>query len=451
MASELAAFQPGWWRRRRELLVQTLRLRRWARRPEYLPGHEVRLLQGAAELFPAMLVAISQAKANVWLACYLVHLEGAAADVLDALAAAAQRGVRVRMVVDGFGSHESLQALSERLLPAGVELVVFRPLLRWWHWLQPRQLRRLHQKLCVIDNRLAFVGGINLIDDWIDLSHGRLKAPRLDFAVALNGPVAKHVARTVAAIWHRADIGESWREQMVAWVRSRRRWHHLRQLFRRVRLPPGAQAVVASSHELRSLPALVAPPGVTLALAVRDNIRRRSSIELALIQAIDWADKRVDVVTPYFYPGRRLRQSLKRAAARGVRVRLLLQGQLDYQLAGLAAWVLYEELQTAGVEIHEYRAAFLHAKVAQVDGVWATVGSSNLDPLSILLNLEANVLVRDAGFALQLEARLEQALQGAEQVKTAPFSSGVMASAWRALVALAARTYIRIAGLSEPD
>jgi len=103
-------------------------------------------------------------------------------------------------------------------------------------------------------------------------------------------------------------------------------------------------------------------------------------------------------VCPYFYPGRLFRRTLRGATRRGVQVRLLLQGKLDYRIAGLAAQVLYDELLAHGVRIYEYTPAFLHAKVALADDDWATVGSSNIDPLSLLLNLEANVVVRDAAF-----------------------------------------------------
>jgi hypothetical protein len=134
------------------------------------------------------------------------------------------------------------------------------------------------------------------------------------------------------------------------------------------------------------------------AFVVRDNVRQRRAIERAYVEAIRAARTRVDIAVPYFYPGRAFRRSLRQAARRGVQVRLLLQGKVDYRIAALAARALYDELRAHGVRIHEYTPAFLHAKVAVVDDDWATVGSSNIDPLSLLLNLEANVVVRDPDF-----------------------------------------------------
>jgi cardiolipin synthase len=157
---------------------------------------------------------------------------------------------------------------------------------------------------------------------------------------------------------------------------------------------------------------------------VRDNLRQRRAIERSYVQAIRGAQQRIDLAVPYFYPGRSFNRALRQAARRGVQVRLLLQGKVDYRIAGLAARVLYDELRADGVRIFEYTPAFLHAKVAVVDGLWATVGSSNIDPLSLLLNLEANVVVRDAGFARALSERFEAACAQSSEVSTPPARAG---------------------------
>jgi len=181
---------------------------------------------------------------------------------------------------------------------------------------------------------------------------------------------------------------------------------------------------------------------------VRDNLRQRRAIERAYIEAISRARARVTLVTPYFYPGRSFRRTLTRAAARGVQVRLLLQGKLDYRVAGLAARVLYDELMARGVQIHEYTPAYLHAKVAVVDGRWATVGSSNIDPLSLLLNLEANVVVEDAGFATAVEAELDAAIARSRPVTVPPYATGPLAMLRRGFVAWVAHWVLRMAGLN---
>ncbi|MBQ0957591.1 cardiolipin synthase ClsB [Ideonella sp. 4Y11] len=408
----------------------------WHAQPVFLGGNEVRLLQGGDALFPAMEAAIAQARHEVWLATYIFHHDPRAERMAATLAAAAARGVRVRVVVDGFGSHASLARLQQWMVPQGVALAVFRPLERWWNWLQPGQLRRLHQKLCVVDGTVGFVGGINVIDDRVDLNHGPLDAPRLDFAVEVRGPAVLPIEQTSRAVWTRAAFGRDWQAEMLALARSAAPMSGVRRLLRSVRLMP-------------PLPALPQRPDpVQVALVVRDNLRQRRAIERAYIEAIDGARWRVDLISPYFYPGQGFRRALRRAARRGVQVRLLLQGRPDYRLAATAARVLYDELLAQGVQIFEYTPAFLHAKVCIVDDDWATVGSSNIDPLSLLLNLEANLLVRDTAFAATTAAAFEQAVAMSQQVTDAPLGRGAFAALRRGLIASLAHWYLRMAGLS---
>lgn len=405
--------------------------------PQYLGGNDTRLLRGGDELFPALIARIDHAAYEVWLATYIFHHDTAAEAVALALARAARRGVRVRVVVDGFGTHRALPQLQRWLAGSGVSLAVFRPLERWWNWLQPGQLRRLHTKLCVVDGSFGFVGGINIIDDRNDLNHGVSEAPRLDFAVALNGPVVAPIEQTVRAMWTRAAFGHDWRAEVLSMARSAEPLTQARRLLSRLRI----------------LPALPPPDAddarpVRAAFVVRDNLRQRRSIERAYIDAIRAAAHRIDLVCPYFYPGRSFRRALIKAARRGVRVRLLLQGKLDYRMAGLAARVLYDELLAEGVQIYEYQAAFLHAKAAVIDDDWATVGSSNIDPLSLLLNLEANVAILDEEFAGGLARAFELALQQSQQITVAPYQKGAFAVLGRGFVAWAAHWYLRMAGLN---
>jgi cardiolipin synthase len=184
------------------------------------------------------------------------------------------------------------------------------------------------------------------------------------------------------------------------------------------------------------------------AFLVRDNLRQRRAIERSYVEAIRGARQRVDIAVPYFYPGHGFRTALRKAAKRGVRVRLLLQGKIDYRIAAMAAQALYGEMHSTGIRIYEYTPAFLHAKVAVVDDDWATVGSSNIDPLSLLLNLEANVVVRDAGFAQSLSQRFEQAFAVSTEVTAQAQRAGLRGWAQRVLVAGAANLYLRIAGIT---
>lgn len=414
------------------------RLRAWASvpEPEFLGGNRVELLQGGDELFPRMCAAIDAAQREVWLATYIFHNDAAAGAIQAALAAAAARGVAVHVVVDGFGTLGTLAGLRSALQPAGVQLEVFRPLERWYAWLQPGQLRRLHQKLCVCDESVAFVGGINLIDDRHDLNHGWVDTPRLDFAVVLHGPLALSVHATVRAMWARAHLVRAWREEVRAVARSARPVKASLQVLGQLR---GATAQPAAD---------ASPQPVQAAFLVRDNLSQRRAIERSYVEAIRRARTRIDIAVPYFYPGRGFRRALTAAARRGVRVRLLLQGKVDYRIAALAARAVYDEMRARGVRIYEYTPAFLHAKVALVDDDWATVGSSNIDPLSLLLNLEANVVVRDPPFAAALAQRFDEALVVSQEVLGPPVRRGWRGWLMRAAVAWVATIYLRVAGIT---
>jgi cardiolipin synthase A/B len=404
--------------------------------PQFVGGNRVELLQGGDALFPAMCRAIAAAEREVWFATYIFHNDAASRAVADALLAAAARGVAVHLVIDGFGSKGTMATLREWFAGAPVKLVVFRPLDRWWSYLQPGQLRRLHQKLCAVDERVAFVGGINVIDDRNDLNHGFGDAPRLDFAVELAGPLAVSVHSATRAIWSRAHLGQGWRDEVRSLARSAAPVEETVRLLRQLR---SRGANVEETQTLQP---------VRAAFIVRDNVRQRRAIERSYVEAIRSARQRVDIAVPYFYPGRAFRRALRQAAGRGVVVRLLLQGKLDYRFAGMAARALYEELLLHGVRIFEYTPAFLHAKVAVVDDTWATVGSSNIDPLSLLLNLEANVVVDDANFAAALATALDTAMAASLEVQGRTVDQGWRGIFQRGLVAWCANIYLRMAGIT---
>lgn len=410
------------------------------RRAQYLAGNEVRLLRGGSELFAELITAVGQARFEVWLTAYIFHSDESARAVALALADAARRGVRVRVVVDGFGSLNSISTLAQWWAGTTVALAVFRPLDRWWSWLEPEHLRRLHQKIAVVDGELGFVGGINVIDDRLDLSHGVLAAPRLDYAVRVRGPVVAHIAQCARAMWTRAAFGADWRDEIVQMVRGPRGLARARELMQTMRLSHRA------GRDQAHLTPPSAPGSAEVAFLLRDNLRQRHSVLAALIHACGQSRQEIDIVSPYFYPGRALRRALLEAARRGVRVRLLLQGLPDYRIAAFAASALYRELLDGGVMIYEYEAAFLHAKVVRVDGRWATVGSSNLDPLSLLVNLEANLAIQDSAFIRELSLELDSAFGHSRLVTAAPPASGWLQGARRHAVALMARVYLRLAG-----
>jgi len=359
-----------------------------------LTGHDVRLLEGGRQLFPAMVAAIQAARHSVHLETYIFDTTDAGAQVAQALADAAQRGVQVRVVMDGVGTRHLDAHCKQLWNNAGVQWRQYKPL-GWLGLLIPSRWRRLHRKLCVVDREVAFCGGINILDDWHDPNHGSLEEPRLDFAVELRGPVVLQVRRAVESLW--------WRSVAMQELRSRElraAWH---------------AAQVASAGYLDQLHDSALAVGASrAALLLRDNVSLRRRIERAYLQAIAAAKHEIIIANAYFLPGRKLRMALVRAAERGVKVQLLLQGRYEYFMQYHATRAIYSQLLRSGVEIHEYEPSFLHAKVAVIDArhdhAWATVGSSNLDPLSLLLAREANVLVHDRSFARQLELRLLQVI-----------------------------------------
>jgi len=403
----------------------------------WVGGNRVQLLEGGDALFPAMAAAMAAAEREIWLTTYIFHDDDAGRAIADALLAAAARGVDVRVVVDGFGSNRSLGQIRRWFTGSAVQMEVFRPIDRWWRWLQPGQLRRLHQKLCVVDATVAFVGGINVIGDRLDVHLGLSEQPRLDYAVELRGPLAASARHAARAMWVRAHMRQDWRRQLQLLAHSATPLARTRQLLQGLGAAPRGRNVPSGPDE-----------PVKAAFVVRDNFRQRRSIEHRYIEAMRRARGAIDIACPYFYPGTAFRRALRNAAKRGVRVRLLLQGKVDYRIAALAAQALYDEMRLHGVRIFEYTPAFLHAKVARVDDDWATVGSSNIDPLSLLLNLEANVVVRDAPFAAALAARLDHAFAASTEV-TAPLPiAGWRRWLRRGLVAWAATVYLRVAGVT---
>jgi cardiolipin synthase A/B len=412
-------------------------------KPVFTGGNQVTLLRGGRALFPAMIDQIEAARHSVWLALYMVTSRGQSALVLQALMQAAQRGVSVHLVADAFGSHDAPQSLWAELEAAGVKVARYRPLHRFWGLLDSAGWRRMHIKLCVIDDTEGFVGGINLIDDFFDLHHGWSGAPRLDYAVHVKGPALIPMQHTVKAVWTRAKLGRDWRDDVGQWLSDKHRVRRLRVWLQQARLR------LTRREEDRFARGAQSREAMRCAFVMRDNLLQRRTIEQAALQAIQQARHRIDIVTPYFYPRRAIRKALRAAAMRGVKVRLLLQGKVDYQLAAMAARVLYGELRRDGVQIYEYQPAFLHAKVLCVDDEWATVGSSNLDPLSLVLNMEANLIVKDRAFVRALSAELTIDFGKSREV----LGSAQDASDWRlrlkrGFIRWLAKTYLRLAGVS---
>ena len=367
------------------------------------------MLQSGTEFFPRLCADIDAARHSIYLETYIFAADQTGRLVAAALQRAAGRGVAVRVLLDGYGSAELPQSWVDDMRTAEVEVRWFRreispfTLRRNRH----RRLRRMHRKMAVMDGEVAFVGGINILNDIPP--HSGLSAPQLDFAVRVAGPVAGEIHAAMRRLW-----------SVVSWANLRRRGKRIK------RLVSGDQSPATSAD---------------IAFLLRDNVRHRRDIERAYLDAIDAARSEIIIANAYFLPGRVFRQALIQAVSRGVRVVLLLQGRVEFWIQHYATHALYDELINAGVEIYEYQASYLHAKVAVVDGLWATVGSSNIDPFSLLLAREANLAVRHTGFAGELRESLRKIIENdgqrvelSQQSYLTPFLSRISYGAIRFLV-----------------
>ena len=337
-------------------------------------GNHVRLLKSGRAYFPAIETAIDRASHEIFLETYIYQDDTTGERIAEALQRAVRRGVKVNVLIDGYGSKDLPRSLLDRLRADGVQILIFRPKISPWTFRRKR-LRRMHRKLVVVDREIAFIGGINIIADW--KTTGGLP-PRLDYAVAVEGPLVDVIRLSAQRLWSK-----------VAW-----------STFRKGTARPWA------------LPVSTFPGGaMNAAFLVRDNFHHRRDIEAAYLGAINQAKSEIIMANAYFLPGVDFRHALINAAGRGVRVVLLLQGKSDHPLQHYASQTLYGNFLAAGLEIYEYHQSFLHAKVAVIDGHWATVGSSNIDPFSLLLSREANVVVDDEAFAATLTESLKKTME----------------------------------------
>ncbi|OIR17617.1 putative cardiolipin synthase YbhO [mine drainage metagenome] len=341
----------------------------------FISGNQIKLLRNGAEYFPALEAAIENAEHEVYLQTYIYEADETGQRIGHALKLAAQRGVNVNVLLDGFGCKDLSKDYVHELETAGVHVIFYRPKISPWT-LKKSRLRRLHRKVAVIDNTIGFVGGINIIDDY-HVPHNA--PPRIDYAVRVEGALLPIIAASVHNLWRR-----------IAWA-------HLQHAMTTIRKPaphfPLHHISQASAYNIKA------------AFVVRDNLLHRRDIEQAYLSAIQHAKSEIILANAYFVPGRKFRKALIDAAQRGVSVKLLLQGRREYFLM-FATHAFYSVFLKNGIEIYEYRKSFMHSKVAVIDRHWATVGSSNIDPFSLLLGHEANILVQNAHFADELRASI---------------------------------------------
>ena len=351
----------------------------------YVANNDITLLETGQQLFPAMLAAIDAARHDILFETYIFAEDEVARAIEAALIRAAARGVKVRVLVDWFGTgHRTCCRRAEAFAGAGVHYRVFNP------WFK-RGIARTHRKITVVDNEVAFVGGININDDMLcDYEpHRPLPAPRWDFAVQVRGPLVAQIHFEAQAQWMRAGRLD---------------------LFSRIGL----------FRETRRIPPTEGARPMRAAFVVRDNLRNRRTIQRAYLQAIGQAKKSVLLANPYFAPGRKFREALARAARRGVKVTLLI-GVGEFKMQDAVARSFYPKLLAHGIHVVEYRKTQLHAKIAVVDDDWSTVGSSNCDGLSLFVNQEANIVVKNAAFARAVRTHIERGIADGEVVRMEDF------------------------------
>jgi cardiolipin synthase A/B len=389
----------------------------------FTSGNRVRLFRTGVQFFPALIERIDNAMRSVSLETYIFANDDIGRAVSDALVRAADRGVKVRVITDGIGTESNLP-MFKLWQERGVEHRIYNPHLLFG----PQGWSRTHRKLALIDETYAFCGGINIVDDY-EQNGTRLERPRWDFAMEAQGPVVKDVREAFDLQWDRIRLGVKPRQPSQPGCepqeqdRAPGRWNTGRAMLARRRA------------RLGEIHAVDQP---CIAFVARDNLLNRRAIEKAYLRAIAHAESEVLLANPYFMPGRKLRRALVHAARRGVRVSLVI-GRKEFVALDYATPFLYGNLLKHGVRIAEYEKTMLHGKVAVVDADWATIGSSNLDALSLVLNNEANMVLVNHPEIAQLHDAILQAFDEGRPIDEKHYASRPVSE--RALNWLAYNTY----------
>jgi cardiolipin synthase len=357
-------------------------------------GNRVELLQDGPSTYQAMFDAIDGARHHVNLESYILEAEGPGEEFARRLAARAKAGVRVNVLYDSFGSIGTPASYFDQLRAQGISVCEYNPLRRLGNLLSRALHLRDHRKLMVVDGRIGFIGGVNISSVYASGSapltsmHAEADSPVRpgwrDTHVRVEGPIVAQLQRLFMRHWAK---------------------HSSIALYGAGYFPP------------------LAPAGSQrVALAACDAGRRRNPFYRALLSALDAAQHRVYLTTAYLVPTRRLMRALVQAARRGVEVHLLVPGVSDFWAPIAAGRSHYGRLLRAGVRVHERHDTLLHAKTCVIDGLWTTVGSSNLDWRSFLHNAEANLIVLDAGLAQEMERVYLEDLARAQEIDRAAWA-----------------------------
>lgn len=341
---------------------------------DWTSENSVQLLENGEEFFPRVLDAMRSARREIILETFILRDDKVGKEVQHGLIEAAGRGVQIAITVDGYGSYYLTKQFISELTSAGVLFCMYDPPPRWMSF-RTNVFRRLHRKLLVIDGQLAFIGGINL-----SYNHMCEFGPegKQDYAVELRGPIVSRIREFAISELHN---------------------------YFKVTTPFDNLAAVTQNQ----------PPGdADILLVNRDNREHRSDIETEYLKQIRLAERNITIANAYFFPGYRMLKELRNAKRRGVEVKLIIQGKPGSLLAMKTAPMLYDFLVESQIDVYEYWERPLHGKVAAIDDEWTTIGSSNLDPLSLSLNLELNVVIRSKAFNEQLRERMESLIRHSE-------------------------------------
>jgi cardiolipin synthase len=336
-------------------------------------GNRVDILLNGDEIFPAKLAAIRSARTTITYAEYFYADGGPARDIAEALAERCRAGVTAHILLDGFGTLSMPREYLKLLGGAGCHLATFRPLGRWVS--VGRHNKRNHRRVLVADGRVAITGGSGVSEKWT--GDGRLDGHWRDTDVRIEGPAARNI---------QSAFFENWREATGELL--------------------GGDRYLSNGR----------PSGQTRAQVIKSSPAGGYDMYTMYLLAIASARRSVYLTNPYFLPDDRMEEALLAAAARGVRVVALTPGKIDHNVVRAASRRGFGRLLLGGIEIFEYQAALLHAKTMVVDGVWATVGSTNFDNRSFALNDELNVVLYDRAVVERLAAAFEADLAHARRV-----------------------------------
>jgi cardiolipin synthase len=376
----------------------------------FVPGNLVTLLHDGRQAFPAMLDAIAQARRQVLLEMYWFDSNRIGRRFAEALLAALGRGVEVALIYDSVGSIGADPGMFEGLAAAGAQVLEFNPVAPWKHRFRLSRLtRRDHRKILVVDQSIGFTGGINIGDQW--LPEEEEGGGWRDDMVQVEGPAVHGFVHIFLATWQRLG-------------------------------GPPLRSGAADSNASERAPAEAASTGPKVRVLGESQYMNRHTISRAYLARIYGAQRRVWLANSYFVPDRSVIRALTRAARRGVDVRILLPLESDVRVADWASRAVWSRLMARGVRIFVWSRGILHSKTAVIDGRWSTIGTFNLDHLSLRSNLEVNVSVLDEGFAETMEAAFARDLAVAAEVEPRTFTFRPLAERFLQMLAYRLRKFL---------